>query len=147
MKELTLSQQYAVIAFDGLESLHHSVEKDAVHRAIAAAKKMEEILSTFEECEEDENTETAFLSALNEAVACAKSLKRKEGKELETELYTLLEADGVIELIPDILGCDMDYETAGVTLKAYRSEEKTYLSIREGLRAEILEDGEISWKL
>ena len=38
----------------------------------------------------------------------------------------------------------MDYYTAGVELKAYRSEESIYLRLREGLRAEILDEGEIS---
>ena len=37
MKELSLSQQYAVIALDGQESLHPSVSKSAVIRGIAAA--------------------------------------------------------------------------------------------------------------
>ena len=39
MKELVLSRQYAVIALDGLESLHPSVAKSAVIRAIAAANQ------------------------------------------------------------------------------------------------------------
>ena len=63
---------------------------------------------------------------------------------MEKETATMLEADGVMEEIPDILGCDMDYYTAGVELKAYRSHDDTYLRIREGLRAEILEDGVIT---
>lgn len=63
---------------------------------------------------------------------------------MEKETATMLEADGVMEEIPDILGCDMDYYTAGVELKAYRSDDDTYLRIREGLRAEILEDGVIT---
>ena len=42
MKELSLSQQYAVIALDGQESLHPSVSKSAVIRGIAAAKVLEE---------------------------------------------------------------------------------------------------------
>ena len=63
---------------------------------------------------------------------------------MEKETATMLEADGVMEEIPDILGCDMDYYTAGVELKAYRSDDDTYLRICEGLRAEILEDGVIT---
>lgn len=63
---------------------------------------------------------------------------------MEKETATMLEADGVMEEIPDILGYDMDYYTAGVELKAYRSDDDTYLRIREGLPAEILEDGVIT---
>lgn len=138
MKELTLSQQYAIVALNGLESLHPSVAKEAVLRGIAAAKVMEGALQI------EESDEENFISILNEAVECAKSLKKKKGKEVEAEMFTLLEADGVMELVPDILGCDMNYYTAGVELKAYRSDEKSYMGLLEGLRAEILEDGPIT---
>lgn len=139
MKELTLSQQYAVMALDGLESMHPSMAKEAVIRAIVVAKIMEKML-----VEDKEFNEKVFVSKLSEAVEKAKTLKKKEQKEIETEIAGLLEADGLIEQIPDILGCDMDYYTAGVTLKAYRSEEGTYLRLRESLRSEILEEGEVS---
>ena len=100
---------------------------------------MEEVVGTDEECGISD-----FVSKLNEAVELAKSLKKKEAKQMEKETATMLEADGVMEEIPDILGCDMDYYTAGVELKAYRSDDDTYLRIREGLRVEILEDGVIT---
>lgn len=149
MKELTLSQQYAIVAFNGLESLHPSMAKEAALRAIAAAKILEEVLredtcASTEPVQNKEGDAEAFVNAVKKAVECAKSLKKRERKELETEMFTLLEADGLMEQIPDILGCDMDYYTAGVELKAYRSEEKIYLRLREGLRAEILDEGEIS---
>lgn len=139
MKELVLSQQYAVIALDGLESLHPSMAKSAVIRAIAAAKVMEEVMHT-----EAESDPAVFILKLNEAVEGVKDLRKKDEKQIEEEMAALLEADGLMEQIPDILGCDMDYYTAGVELKAYRSDEDTYIRIREGLRAEILEEGVIS---
>lgn len=138
MKELTLSQQYAVIALNGLESLHPSIAKEAVLRGIAAAKVMEGMLQT-EDCEEEK-----FISMLDEAVERAKSLKKNESKKIEIQMAEELEKDGRMEQVPDLLGCDMDYYTAGVELKAYRSEESIYLRLREGLRAEILDEGEIS---
>ena len=139
MKELVLSRQYAVIALDGLESLHPSVAKSAVIRAIAAAKVLEEVMYT-----EAESDPAVFIPKLNEAVEGVKDLRKKDEKQIEEEMAALLEADGLMEQIPDILGCDMDYYTAGVELKAYRSDEDTYIRIREGLRAEILEEGVIS---
>lgn len=139
MKELVLSQQYAVIALDGLESLHPSMAKSAVIRAIAAAKVMEEVMHT-----EAESDPAVFILKLNEAVEGVKDLRKKDEKQIEEEMAGLLEADGLMEQIPDILGCDMDYYTSGVELKAYRSDEDTYIRIREGLRAEILEEGVIS---
>ena len=136
MKDLVLSQQYAVIALDGQESLHPSISKSAAVRGIAAAKVLEKVIGTDEECQISD-----FVSGLNEAVELAKNLKKKDAKQIEKETAALLEADGILEEIPDILGCDMDYYTAGVELKAYRSDDDIYLRIREGLRAEILEDG------
>lgn len=139
MKDLVLSQQYAIIALDGQESLHPSMSKSAAVRGIAAAKVLEEVTGTGEECET-----SAFISGVNKAVEAAKSLKKKEKKQIENEMTSMLEADGLLEEIPDILGCDMDYYTAGVELKAYRSEENVYLRVREGIRAEILEDGPVT---
>ena len=135
MKDWKLSEQYAIVALNGLESLHASMAKDAVLRGIAAAKGLEPYIG-----EED----SVFLTKLEEAVERAKSIKKKEKKELEEEMTAVLKAEGVLEIVPDLLGCDMDYYTSGVELKAYRSEESIYLRIREGLRAEILEEGEIS---
>lgn len=135
MKDWKLSKQYAIVALNGLESLHASMAKDAVLRGIAAAKVLELYIG------EDDSV---FLKKLEEAVERAKSIKKKEEKELEEEMAAVLKAEGVLEIVPDILGCDMDYYTSGVELKAYRSEESEYLKIREGLRAEILEEGEIS---
>ena len=135
MKDWKLSEQYAFVALNGLESLHASMAKDAVLRGIAAAKVLEPYIG-----EED----SVFLTKLEEAVERAKSIKKKEKKELEEEMTAVLKAEGILEIVPDLLGCDMDYYTSGVELKAYRSEESIYLRIREGLRAEILEEGEIS---
>lgn len=139
MKDLVLSQQYAIIALDGQEILHPSMAKSAAVRGIAAAKVLEEVIAADEECDIP-----SFTFGLNEGVETAKNLKKKEGKQIESEMAAMLEADGVMEEVPDILGCDMDYYTAGVELRAYRSEERTYLGIREGIRAEILEDGVIT---
>ena len=135
MKDWKLSEQYAIVALNGLESLHASMAKDAVLRGIAAAKVLEPYIG-------EENS--VFLTKLEEAVERAKSIKKKGEKELEEEMASVLKAEGVLEIVPDLLGCDMDYYTSGVELKAYRSEESIYLRIREGLRAEILEEGEIS---
>lgn len=135
MKDWKLSEQYAIVALNGLESLHASMAKDAVLRGIAAAKVLEPYIG-------EENS--VFLTKLEEAVERAKSIKKKGKKELEEEMTAVLKAEGILEIVTDLLGCDMDYYTSGVELKAYRSEESIYLRIREGLRAEILEEGEIS---
>ena len=49
MKDLVLSQQYAIITLDGQESLHPSIAKSAVILGISAAKVLEEVVGTDEE--------------------------------------------------------------------------------------------------
>ena len=44
MKDLTLSQQYALLALDGQESIHSSVAKSAVLRAVSAAQVSDRII-------------------------------------------------------------------------------------------------------
>ena len=139
MKELTLSQQYALLALNGQESLHPSVAKNAVLRAVAAAQVLE-----IEMGKVDTSSFLEFSAALQKAVQIAKSLKKKEASQIEQEVVNALKAEELLKEVPDLLGCDMDYDTSGIELKAYLSDEISYVRIKEGLRAEILEDGPIS---
>lgn len=139
MKELILSQQYALLALNGQESLHPSVAKNAVLRAVAAAQVLETELG-----KADTSSFLEFSAALQKAVQIAKSLKKKEASQIEQEVVNALKAEELLKEVPDLLGCDMDYDTSGIELKAYLSDEISYVRIRESLRAEILEDGPIS---
>jgi len=139
MKDLTLSQQYALLALDGQESIHPSVAKSAVLRAVSAAQVLETELG-----KADADSFLEFSLALQKAVQTAKTLKKKEETQIEKEVAAVLEAEELLKEVPDILGCDMNYDTSGVELKAYLSDETSYIRIKEGLRAEILEDGPIS---
>ncbi|GAA6377685.1 hypothetical protein I230019B6_30460 [Firmicutes bacterium i23-0019-B6] len=139
MKELILSQQYALLALNGQESLHPSVAKNAVLRAIAAARVLE-----IEMGKADTSSFSEFSAALQKAVQIAKTLKKKEASQIEQEVVNALKAEELLKEVPDLLGCDMDYDTSGIELKAYLSDEISYVRIKEGLRAEILEDGPIS---
>lgn len=49
-----------------------------------------------------------------------------------------------MEEAPDLLACDMNYYTAGVNLKTYRSDKDVYTGIVESVRAEVLEEGELT---
>ena len=139
MKDLTLSQQYALLALDGQESIHPSVAKSAVLRAVSAARVLETKLG-----KADADSFSEFSAELQKAVQMAKTLKKKEETQIEKEVAAVLEAEELLKEVPDILGCDMNYDTSGVELKAYLSDEASYIRIKEGLRAEILEDGPIS---
>lgn len=72
MKDLTLSQQYALLALDGQESIHPSVAKSAVLRAVSAVQVLETELG-----KADVDSFSEFSSALQKAVQMAKTLKKK----------------------------------------------------------------------
>lgn len=138
MKNYSLAQQYALIGLDGLDSLHPTVAKKAAVRGIAAAKLLEEILIDSEPGAEE------FQAALKAGILNVKDLNKKESAALEKETAALLEADGTLEEIPDLLACDMNYYTSGVDIKMYRTDADTYNGIVESVRAEILEDGPVT---
>ena len=139
MKEFSLSQQCALVALDGLSSIHNSMAKRAALRSIAAAQVLESILS------DDTGMDASlFEKRLLEELVKIKEQNKRQAKQLEKEITLQLKEDGVLEEVADILGCDMYYYTADVSIKAYRSDRETVTSIIEGLRAEILEEGEIT---
>ena len=72
------------------------------------------------------------------------NMNKKKERQIEQKVKESLEKEGLLCEIPDLLGCDLNYYSSGIELKSYRSEEQTYFRIREGLRAEILDDGEIT---
>ncbi len=139
-KEYTLSQQFAAVSLDGLSCNHHSTAKYAAARGIAAAKFLEELLLR----EEDMPAGQTFQKKLEEGIAAVKCMKKKEMDAVEKETADMLLVDGGMEIVPDLLGCDMNYDTAGVSMKSYRSDREVYLSVVESVRAEILEDGPVT---
>lgn len=138
MENYTLVQQYALIGLDGTDSSHKSTEKNAVLRATAAGKFVEELISS------GKNEEETFAESLENELKKIKSMNARELKAVEQEITTPLIASGVLDEVPDLLGCDMYYYTSGVELKVYRSDKDAYLRITETLRAEVLEEGELT---
>lgn len=144
-KEYTLSQQFAIISLDGLSCTHHSVAKSVAVRGIAAALLLEEILfSEVGEAADMLPESEEFQKRLETGIAEVKRMKRKKADALEKETANLLIADGGLEIAPDLLGCDMNYYTAGNTMNAYRSDRDIYLSVVESIRGEILEEGAVT---
>ena len=72
MKDFTLSQQYAILGLDGIESLHSSFAKNAVIRGIFVARELEKI---FENAAEDMDPDT--FSMLQEVWKESDITKRK----------------------------------------------------------------------
>ena len=140
MKDFTLSQQYAILGLDGIESLHSSFAKNAVIRGIFVARELEKI---FENAAEDMDPDT-FSKMLQESMERIRHHKKKDDQIMEKEIYACLGEAGVMTQVPDLLGCDINYYTSGVELMAYRSDVKTRWQIVDGIRAEMLEEGPVS---
>lgn len=138
MKEYTLSQQFALVSLDGLDSIHATVIKSAACRGIASAKLLERL---FLESEPDMST---VEEELEKGLKEIRSLSKREMRSLEKEIADELMKSGVLEEVPDILACDINYNSMNMDLRAYRSEETVYRQITEGVRAEILEEGAVT---
>lgn len=139
MKDYMLSQQYALIGLDGLDSHYSSNAKKAALRAIFAAKFLETLLEQFEQMNAD-----VFHQKLNDQIRHIRRLSKKEFSFLEKDTTDFLLADGAFEIIPDLLGCDINYYTSSVDLNVYRCAPDAYRSVTESVRAEILEDGPVT---
>nr|WP_317350195.1 hypothetical protein [uncultured Blautia sp.] len=121
MESYSIIQQYALIGLDGTDSKNKSVGKTAVLRAIATGRFVEKLM------ESGGHQEADFQEKLEQGIKEARALGTRELKEVEKEIAAPLKADGALEEAPDLLGCDMYYETSGADLKVYRSDKEIYL--------------------
>lgn len=134
MSELTLQERFSLISLNAQDSLHLTTAKKAALRCISAAKVLEDHIDGLWPSRE------VLESKLKKAV----SLRSHEMKALEAEIKKSLEEKLLIHEIPNLLACDMDYVTASVNIFEYRCDEKEYTCQTEGMRAELMEDGNIS---
>lgn len=139
MKEYSIVEEFALIALDGLDSRHSTEMKKAALMGIEMARGLREIL--WEEAEMDTS---AFVLALEQKIKSVKHMKNKDFREVEKAIADVLTAEGVLTEIPSLLGCDLDYYTAEITMREYKSDEQLYLRIVESIRADILEPGEVN---
>ena len=138
MKNYTIAEQFAVIALNAQDSLHESVAKNVAVAGIAAAKTVQTLLY------EEENRDAAvFEQKLREQLDGIKKMKRKERNALEKEFTDILKAEGILKEIPNLLGCDMNYYTANVTMREYKSDSALYQYIIEKIRTCVLEQTEL----
>lgn len=139
METLTLTLQYALAALDAQSSTQMTTAKKAVLRGIAAARLLENIL-----LDESDSSSEDFSNVLHQGLSDIKKLSQKEFKALEKETADMLIAMNLMDEVPDLLACDMNYQTSGVSIRVYRSLEETYRSVVESVRAEILEEGSVT---
>lgn len=133
MREYTLSEQYAIIGLNGLDSRHMTAAKRKVLNALAASKLLEDILS-------GEIPAHLTQIRLKEEMRLVRKQKKKEVEELEEKTVRALEMDGVLKKIPYLRagrGGDGIREKWGI----YFIDKETRAGIVERLRAEIWEQG------
>ena len=168
MKELTFAQNFALIALNAQDSLHMTTVKKIAVRCMAAAAILEWMMKKGTLRSEFSTISRQDVENLASAPHQQETLRVILGKR-ESAQYTLPEfltqvrrfsrrtlkrierafADPVkgldaLEEIPNLLGCDLDYYTASVTMREYRSNCEIYTRVTEGLRADVLEEGRIS---
>ncbi|MCF0148335.1 MAG: hypothetical protein HUJ77_08040 [Clostridium sp.] len=169
MRELKLSQCFSMIVLNAQDSINMTTVKKLSLRCIAAAVVLETYLegefinSNDKLCLKRKSLSKPEVTLYQEAVlkplfnknekleedlnwwlTKASNLSSKNLKALEKRIIDSLKGDYHIEEIPSLLGCDLFYKTSGLSLKEYRSNSKDYSRIVEGIKAEVLEDGEIS---
>ncbi|MEG1848222.1 MAG: hypothetical protein RRX92_02645 [Lachnospiraceae bacterium] len=169
MRELTLTQRFALIGLNAQDSLHMSMAKKMTLRAIAAATILEGYMTGSLIIEEEyivlsrpllqdkgmplyqetvikailqgqDRKNMLFCTALKKAARIRGTIK----KRLEKQVSDSLTGEKLLEEVPNLLGCDMAYITAGVDLREYRSDMEEYTRQCEMIRAEVLEEGELT---
>ncbi len=137
--DYTIMEQFALVALDGQDSMHNTVAKKAAVMGIAAANVLQTLL--VEDVQENMNEfENRFCHQLENI----KKMNGKQRRSLEKEIVSVLKVEKVLEEVPNLLGCDMNYYTANVTMREYKSNEDAYQRITESIRAVILEPGEVT---
>lgn len=165
MGEMGFSQQFALIALNAQDSLNMTTAKKISLRCVAAATVAELYLDDYLQKQGDfyalrwrKNDaalnwhqkvvlETLFGTAyelqddLPGYLEKVTKLSKKKLKKIEQAFRVVMEGAGTLEEIPALVGCDLYYDDAGITVKEYRSESDAYRCVMESFRAEILEDG------
>ena len=133
MSELSLHERFAIIALNGLQVETMTVAKKLAIRGIMAAEILEKYLN---EESLSKQVDMDFRKILISSKRKLKSAEERFTKELKEK--------GLLSVIPSILNCDMYYVTSGVEVSEYLCDSAEYTRQAEGIRAELLEDGEMS---
>lgn len=167
--ELTFAQKFSLIALNAQDSLHLTTAKKVSLRCMAAASILELYLDNKFTIKEDvfsftrQDLEHSSITLYQEAVLKVilggkenfsdtlphylryiNKLSNRHLKEIELTLADSLKGIDQLEEIPNLLGCDLEFKTAGISIKEYRSNAESYTKLTESLRAEVLEEGVIT---
>lgn len=166
MRNFKLAQRFSIIALNAQDSIHMTTVKKIAIRCMAASVILETYLDGyFSETDDklileknllDQPNITLYQEAIlqplfnkNDIIkgdlrwwlTKASNLSNKHLKNFEHTMADSLKGSYLMEEIPNLLGCDLYYKSAGISIKEYRSSMKEYTNITEHIRAEILEEG------
>ena len=164
MADLGLAQSFSLVALNAQDSLHRTAVKTVALRAMAAAVLLEAYLNgAFTKSRnalvlQKEAPGLPYRDAvlnplqknggetgdLGQWLKKASALPNRQFKVFEQAMAASLDALDLLDEIPNLLGCDLYYDSAGVKIKEYRSDMTEYARITETIRAEILEDGPVT---
>ncbi|GAA0085697.1 hypothetical protein UT300007_21360 [Clostridium sp. CTA-7] len=169
MKELKLAQSFSIIALNSQDSLHMTTVKKISLHCIAAAVILETYLEGYFTQVEDKlvlqksliddpnitlyqeaifkplfNKKDSLEGNLNWWLTKSSNLSSRYLKNLEHTMADSLKGIDLLEEIPNILCCDLFYESADVSIKEYRSNMQKYTNVTETIRAEFLEEGPVA---
>lgn len=169
MKDLTLAQGFAIISLNSLDSRHMTTAKRIALRCISAAVILELYLGGHFIEEEEQLVLKGEVLAQSDILLYqeevlkhifkknnilkgtlmwwlmkAAGLSDKNLKKVELVIADSLKGLDLLEEIPNLLGCDLMYMTASITMKEYRSNSLEYNRQAEGIRSEVLEEGNLT---
>jgi hypothetical protein len=131
MQDLKLSERIALIGLDGKESEHKSTAKQSVLKAIAAAIYLEDNYDS------TTNTWKIDRDGIKDAIKTSKL------KVIEQKTVKSLESKDLMSKVKSLLGCDLYYDE-NIKLKEYVSDTREFECQLDLIRAEFLEEGQIS---
>ena len=129
------AERFALFTLDGQQTTRMSTEKSATLRSIAVAYEIERIL-------EGRNLDISDIPEIEREAR--KASKDTDRKAFEKEFSETECKKGLLDIVPSLLGCDIEYYTAGVDIYEYRADETVYSQMLEALRRAILVPGEMT---
>lgn len=166
MADLKLAESFAMVALNAQRSLELTMAKKVALRCMAAAVILELYLEgglqnqvaqmRLKQDTTGGSPEGTYRKTVLVPLAGSKRDLNQElpwwlhrvsrlsaGKlvRFERSMAASLEERELLEEIPHLLGCDLYFHSAGVSIKEYRSHTEEYARITEYLRADVLEDG------
>ncbi len=167
MADLKLAQSFSLVALNAQDSLHMTAIKKVALRCMAAAVILEAYLdNAFIQTGDTLHLQNSALNQshipyreavlnpllkkdgiqgnLGQWLKKASALPARQLKAFEHAMAGSLNELDLLDEIPNLLGCDLYYDSAGVDIKEYRSDMEEYARVTESIRAEILEIGPVT---